>query len=49
MASEVEPEFSELMYARTEGNPFVLEEMLKEVMDRADVPRSGDTLAAALG
>ncbi len=38
---EVEPEFRELMYARTEGNPFVLEEMLKEVMDRADVRRSG--------
>ena len=37
----VEPEFSELMYARTEGNPFVLEEMLKEVIDRADVQRSG--------
>ena len=39
---QVEPEFCELMYARTEGNPFVLEEMLKEVIDRADVPRSGD-------
>ena len=39
---QVEPEFRELMYARTEGNPFVLEEMLKEVIDRADVPRSGD-------
>jgi tetratricopeptide (TPR) repeat protein len=38
---EVEPEFRELMYVRTEGNPFVLEEMLKEVMDRADVRRSG--------
>ena len=39
---EVEPEFRELMYARTEGNPFVLEEMLKEVLDRADAQRSGD-------
>ena len=38
---EVEPGFRELMYARTEGNPFVLEEMLKEVMDRADERRSG--------
>ena len=40
---QVEPEFSELMYARTEGNPFVLEEMLKEVIDRAEVARSGDS------
>jgi class 3 adenylate cyclase len=39
---QVEPEFGELMYARTEGNPFVLEEMLKEAMDRADVQHSGD-------
>jgi class 3 adenylate cyclase len=38
----VAPEFVELMYLRTEGNPFVLEEMLKEVMDRADVEHSGD-------
>jgi class 3 adenylate cyclase len=37
---EVEPDFREFMYARTDGNPFVLEEMLKEVMDRADVQRS---------
>jgi class 3 adenylate cyclase len=36
---KVEPEFRELMYARTEGNPFVLEEMLKEVVDRADAQR----------
>ena len=39
---EVEPGFRELMYARTEGNPFVLEEMLKEVIDRAEVRRPGD-------
>jgi class 3 adenylate cyclase len=39
---QVEPEFSDLMYARTEGNPFVLEEMLKEVIDRSDAPRFGD-------
>ena len=38
----VEPEFVELMYGRTEGNPFVLEEMLKEAMDRADLERSGE-------
>ena len=40
---QVEPEFGELMYAHTEGNPFVLEEMLKEVMDRAEVARPGDS------
>ena len=39
---QVEPEFGELMYTRTEGNPFVLEEMLKEAMDRADAQHSGD-------
>ncbi|MFL5861708.1 MAG: AAA family ATPase [Solirubrobacteraceae bacterium] len=38
----VEPEFRELMYARSEGNPFVVEEMLKEVIDRASVQRFGD-------
>ncbi len=40
---EVQPQFRELMYARTEGNPFVLEEMLKEAMDgTADEHDSGD-------
>jgi hypothetical protein len=39
---QVDEEFHELMYARTEGNPFVVEEMLTEVIDRADVQRSGD-------
>ncbi len=38
----VEPEFGELMYARSEGNPFVLEEMLKEVIDRAGPQRIRD-------
>jgi class 3 adenylate cyclase len=38
---EVEPEFRELMYVRSEGNPFVLEEMLKEVLDRVDLASSG--------
>src|SRR5207248_3251936 len=33
----VEPEFRDLMYARSEGNPFVLEEMLKEAIDRGGV------------
>ena len=39
----LEPGFRELMYARTEGNPFVLEEMLKEVIDRGDLRRSGSS------
>ena len=38
---EVGPEFRGLMYARTEGNPFVLEEMLKEAIDRGDVFQTG--------
>ncbi len=38
---EVEAGFRELMYARTEGNPFVLEEMLKEVIDRAEERQPG--------
>jgi class 3 adenylate cyclase/tetratricopeptide (TPR) repeat protein len=39
---QVDPEFGELMYTRSEGNPFVVEEMLKEAMDRADAEHSGD-------
>jgi class 3 adenylate cyclase len=39
---QVEPAFRELMYARSEGNPFVVEEMLKEVIDRAGAQRSTD-------
>ncbi len=38
----VEPEFRDLMHARSEGNPFVLEEMLKEAIDRGDVFRAGN-------
>src|ERR671935_646126 len=38
---EVGPELRDLMHARTEGNPFVLEEMLKEAIDRGDVVRTG--------
>lgn len=37
----VEPEFLDLMHARSEGNPFVLEEMLKEAIDHGDVFRAG--------
>ncbi|MGN6170002.1 MAG: ATP-binding protein, partial [Solirubrobacteraceae bacterium] len=32
----VEPSLRDLMYARSEGNPFVLEEMLKEAIDHGD-------------
>jgi class 3 adenylate cyclase/predicted negative regulator of RcsB-dependent stress response len=38
---EVGPELRDLMHVRTEGNPFVLEEMLKEAIDRGDVVRTG--------
>ena len=38
----VEPAFRELMYQRSEGNPFVLEEMLKEVVDRTDGQTPGE-------
>jgi class 3 adenylate cyclase/tetratricopeptide (TPR) repeat protein len=34
---EVEPELTALMHARTDGNPFVLEEMLREAIDRGPV------------
>ena len=34
---EVEPEFRDLMHIRTDGNPFVLEEMLK--LPREQRPR----------
>src|ERR687888_1365754 len=40
-AETVGPEFRDLMHVRTEGNPFVLEEMLKEAIDRGDVVRTG--------
>jgi class 3 adenylate cyclase len=37
---QVGPEFRDLMHTRTEGNPFVLEEMLREAIDRGDVFRT---------
>jgi class 3 adenylate cyclase len=37
---EVGAEFRDLMYTRTDGNPFVLEEMLKEAVERGDLYRS---------
>jgi class 3 adenylate cyclase len=38
----VSPEFRRLMHERTEGNPFVVEEMLREAIDRGDIFREGD-------
>ncbi len=38
----VAPELRDLMHARTDGNPFVLEEMLKEAIDRGDVFETDD-------
>ena len=37
---EVTDEFRDFLYRRTEGNPFVLEEMLKAALDRGDIYRS---------
>jgi class 3 adenylate cyclase len=37
---EVSAEFRDFLLERSEGNPFVLEEMLKEAMDSGDVYRS---------
>ncbi|MCA1832286.1 MAG: AAA family ATPase [Actinobacteria bacterium] len=36
----VTPDFRDLLYERSEGNPFVLEEMLKEAIDRGDMFRT---------
>jgi class 3 adenylate cyclase len=38
--AEIGADLRELMHARTEGNPFVLEEMLKEAIDRGDIFRA---------
>ena len=40
--AEVTPEFAEFLYGRTEGNPFVLEELLKAALDRGDIYRGVD-------
>ena len=37
---EVSADFRDFLHERTEGNPFVLEEMLKEAIDRGDVYRT---------
>src|SRR5690242_17196007 len=38
--NEVSDEFVDFLHERSEGNPFVLEEMLKEAIDRGDLYRS---------
>ncbi|HET9050502.1 MAG TPA: AAA family ATPase, partial [Candidatus Dormibacteraeota bacterium] len=38
---DVTEEFQRLLHDRSEGNPFVLEEMLKEAIDRGDIHRDG--------
>jgi len=37
---EVTDDFRDFLYRRTEGNPFVLEEMLKAALDRGDIYRA---------
>ncbi|HLQ61200.1 MAG TPA: AAA family ATPase, partial [Candidatus Acidoferrales bacterium] len=39
---QVSAEFRDLLHERSEGNPFVLEEMLKDAIDRGDVFRTPD-------
>jgi class 3 adenylate cyclase len=39
-ADEVSAELAVIVHERTEGNPFVLEEMLKEALDRGEIVRS---------
>src|ERR1700682_1105037 len=38
---EVGAEFRDFMHDRTDGNPFVIEEMLKAALDRGDIYRTG--------
>jgi class 3 adenylate cyclase len=40
--TDVGQDFRHLMHQRTEGNPFVLEEMLREAVDRGDVFRTAE-------
>lgn len=37
---EISDEFRDFLHARSEGNPFVLEEMLRDAIDRGDVYRT---------
>src|SRR5437762_13155041 len=36
----ISPEFRDLLHERSEGNPFVLEEMLRDAIDRGDIFRT---------
>lgn len=38
--SSVSDEFRDLLYERSEGNPFVIEEMLRDALDRGDIYRT---------
>ena len=40
--NEVTAEFRDFLYGRSEGNPFVLEELLKAALDRGDIYRTAD-------
>jgi class 3 adenylate cyclase len=40
-AEQVSAELAELVHARSEGNPFVLEELLREAIDRREIVRTG--------
>ena len=40
--SEVTGEFRDFLHQRSEGNPFVLEELLKSAIDRGDIYRTAD-------
>ncbi|MFI5292241.1 MAG: AAA family ATPase, partial [Candidatus Limnocylindrales bacterium] len=39
-SDEVSPEFRDILLERSEGNPFVLEELLKDAIDRGDIFRT---------
>ena len=39
-AEDVSPELAALVHSRSEGNPFVLEELLREALDRGDIVRT---------
>src|ERR1700693_1683412 len=40
--SEVSPEFRDFLHDRSEGNPFVLEELLKAAIDKGDIYRTSE-------
>ena len=48
-ADDVSAELANLVDARAEGNPFVLEEMLREALDRGEIIQTDGRLGARLG